>query len=56
MKFDCEYAGGKDCLCGACQLARKALEEAEKITVEEVDEIFRDAEETLERLKKKESG
>ena len=49
MKFDCEYAGGKDCLCGACQLARKAIEEAEKITKEDVDKLFREAEETLKK-------
>ncbi len=55
MKFDCEYAGGKDCLCGACQLARKAIEEAEKITKEDVDKLFREAEETLKKLRDKES-
>lgn len=41
-------------MCDACQAARKALEDAEKITKEEVDRIFCDAEKMFEDMKTQE--
>lgn len=54
MNSSCEFAGGGYCLCDACQAARKALEDAEKITKEEVDRIFCDAEKMFEDMKTQE--
>lgn len=52
MNNNCKYAQGGHCLCSACQAVRKAMEDAEKITKEEVEEVFRDA----ERLLKQQEG
>ena len=38
-------------MCGACQAARKAMEDAEKITKEEIDMLFCDAEKLFEDMK-----
>lgn len=56
MNNDCEYAGKRYCLCSACQATRKAMEEAEKVTKEEVDELFRDAAKLLDDIKIQEKG
>lgn len=48
---NCEYACDGFCLCSACQAAREALKEAEKVTKEEVDRLFCDAEKMLEDIK-----
>lgn len=37
-------------MCGTCEAVRKAMEDAEKITKEEVDELFREAKEKLNEL------
>lgn len=53
MNNDCKYAGGKDCMCSACQSMRKALEEADKINIseitdrEEVKRVFHEMEKAL---------
>ncbi len=54
MNNNCEFVGGGCCLCGACQAARKALEDAEKITKEEVDMLFCDAEKLFKEMKTQE--
>lgn len=51
MDKNCEYASDGCCLCGACQSMRKALEEAERITPEEIDRAFQEAEKAMEELK-----
>lgn len=51
MSHSCEYAGDSCCLCSACQSVRKAMEEAEKVTKEEVARLFCDAEKLLEDIK-----
>lgn len=50
MNNNCEYAGGGYCMCGTCQAVRKVMEEVEKVTKEEVDRIFSDAEKALENI------
>ena len=55
MNSSCEFSGDRCCLCSACQAVRKALEDAEKVTQEEIDELFREAEKALEELKEQES-
>lgn len=53
MNNSCEFArGGGTCLCGACQSAREAMEEMEKVTPDEVEELFEEAEKLLDNLKK----
>ncbi len=47
MNNNCEYASGGHCMCSTCQAVRKAMEDAEKITKEEVEEVFREAERLL---------
>lgn len=37
-------------MCGTCQAVRKVMEEVEKVTKEEVDRIFSDAEKALENI------
>lgn len=51
MKNRCEFCGERYCLCDICQSVRKALDEAEKITSAEVEELFREAEALLENMK-----
>ncbi len=48
---NCEYASDGCCLCSACQAAREAMKEAEKVTKEELDRLFCDAEKMLEDIK-----
>ena len=48
MNKNCQYAGDSYCLCSACQSVRKAIEEAKKVTPNEVEEIFREAEKMIE--------
>lgn len=51
MNNGCKYAnisGG--CLCSTCQAVRKAMEDAENITREEVDKILHDAEKALQNI------
>lgn len=45
---NCKYAGGEYCMCSACSAVRKAMEDAEKVTKEEVDRLFNDAKEAIE--------
>lgn len=45
---DCKFAGEGYCMCSTCQAVREALESAGKITKEEVDKIFHDAEKSLD--------
>ena len=48
MNNNCEYAkAGGSCLCDACQSIREALKEAEKISMEEIDELFLEAEKMM---------
>lgn len=49
MNNSCEFFGGGYCMCNTCHAVRKAMEEAEKITGEEIDEIFREAEEMIKQ-------
>lgn len=49
MNNSCEFFGSGCCMCSTCQAVRKAMEEAEKITEEEIDEIFREAEEMMKQ-------
>ena len=51
MNNNCEYASDRHCLCDACLAAREAIEEAGKVTKEEVDRLFCDAEKMLEDIK-----
>lgn len=51
MNNNCEFAGSECCLCSTCEVVRKAMEDAEKITREEVDKLFCDAEKLLEDIK-----
>lgn len=53
MNNNCEYASGESCMCNICQATRKALEDAAKITKEEVDELFREAEKKLNELEER---
>lgn len=48
MNNNCQYAGGEYCMCNTCKTVNKAIEDAEKVTKEEVDKIFSDAKEALE--------
>ena len=50
MNNNCEYASDGCCLCSVCQTAREAMKEAEKVTKEEVDRLFCDAEKMLEDI------
>ncbi len=50
MNNNCEYASDGHCLCDACQAAREIVEEAEKVTKEDVDRLFCDAEKMLEDI------
>lgn len=50
MNNNCEYASEGCCLCSACHAAREAIKEAEKVTKEEVDRLFCDAEKMLEDI------
>lgn len=54
MNNNCEYANQRGCLCSACQSARKAMEEAENISKEEIDRIFAEAEEMSKEFEKAE--
>lgn len=54
MNNSCEFARGGCCLCGACQAARKAMEDAEKLTKEDIDMLFCDAEKLFEDMKTQE--
>ncbi len=47
---NCEYASDGCCLCSTCQAAREAMKEAEKVTKEEIDKLFCDAEKMLEDI------
>lgn len=51
QNYRCEFYGERYCLCDICQSVRKALDEAEKITSAEVEELFREAEELFENMK-----
>ncbi len=51
MNNNCEYANEWCCLCSACQAAREAMKETEKVTKEEVDKLFCDAKKILEDIK-----
>lgn len=55
MENTCKFVGGGYCLCDVCQSMRKELEKAEKIPLEEVDELFREAEEIFAEMKKSEN-
>ena len=50
MNNNCEYASDGHCLCDACLVAREAIEEAEKVTKEDIDRLFCDAEKMLEDI------
>ena len=50
MNNNCEYASDGCCLCSACQAVREAMKEAEKVTKEELDRLFCDAEKMLEDI------
>ena len=50
MNNNCEYASDGCCLCSACQAIREAMKEAEKVTKEELDRLFCDAEKMLEDI------
>lgn len=41
-------------MCSACQEAREALEDAEKLTKEDIDMLFCDAEKLFEEMKTQE--
>lgn len=47
MNNNCIFAGDSCCLCDACQAVRKASEEAGKVTPNEVEELFREAEKMM---------
>lgn len=47
MNNSCKFAGGGYCMCSTCQAVREAMEDAEKIPKEEVDKLFREAEEMM---------
>ena len=49
MNNTCKFAGGGYCLCEACQSMRKAFQEAEKVTKEEIDALLKEAEESLKK-------
>lgn len=53
MNNCCKYAGGGYCLCNACQLAREALEKAEKINPEDVFKEFEDMQKVYEEMLRK---
>lgn len=40
---ECKHMGDCRCLCIACKNVRKAFEVADKVTVEEVEETFKEA-------------
>ena len=52
MKFECEYAGKIGCMCDACKSMRKAIEEAEKISEQEIKSLFLEAEEKFKTIEK----
>ncbi|MCM1245516.1 MAG: hypothetical protein NC293_07725 [Roseburia sp.] len=56
MNNNCEFCGGGYCLCDACRSMQKAIKEAEAVSKEEVDRIFRDAETLIEDIKASEEG
>lgn len=49
MINNCEYSGGGYCMCDICQAVKKAKEEAEGITQEEIEKIFYDAKKLMEQ-------
>ena len=49
MNNNCEFAGSGCCMCSACQSMREALEEAGKITKEEIEALFCEAEEMMKK-------
>lgn len=56
MKNECKYFGENGCLCSACQSVRKAMEDAEKISKEEIDKVFAKAEEILKETDNQRKG
>lgn len=52
MNHNCEYAGSEHCMCNICQSVRETMRETKKITKEEVDALFREAEKVLEKCGK----
>lgn len=58
MINNCEFAGGRDCMCEVCQNMRKTLEELADIKVEDIMEkkeakrIYEEMKATLEDLEK----
>ena len=51
MNNNCEFSEGGYCMCNICQTVQKAMEDAGKVTQEEVDKLFLDAETLLEDIK-----
>lgn len=51
MNNNCEFCGGGYCLCDACRSMQEAIREAEKVSKEEVDKLFQDAEALIEDIK-----
>ena len=51
MNNNCIFAGDSCCLYDACQAVRKATKEAEKVTPNEVDELFREAKKMMKTCK-----
>lgn len=51
MNNTCKYVGRVYCLCSACQSMRKAMEEAEDISKEEIDKMFAELEEMAKEFK-----
>lgn len=50
MNNNCKFAGSGYCMCSTCKAVREAMEEAEKITKEEADKLFCDAEKLLKNI------
>lgn len=50
MNNYCKFAGSGYCMCSTCEAVREAMEDAEKITKEDVDKLFCDAEKLLENV------
>lgn len=48
MKCNYDHMGEQYCLCSTCQSMRKDLEETEKLSKEEIDRMFNEAEELME--------
>ena len=51
MHNNCDFSEGGYCLCDACRSMQKAIKEAEKVPMEEVDRLFRDAETLFHDIK-----